>query len=425
MSQHIALIPAGGNGQRFGAPLPKQYASIAGEAMVVHTLRTMLAFEPFMQVWIVLAPADAHAARVLTELQRQHGDRLQLCFEAGNSRADTVSNGLKAMQTAGVASNTWVWVHDAARPGVAAVQLQALAAVLRDHPVGAVLATPVADTVKQAAQTLTTLASIVGSGAGTATQPSIACTVPRSALWHAQTPQCFRLGVLSQALDHSKAQGLMVTDEASAIEMLGLQPALVRGSSHNFKVTTPEDAQLMEAVLTINPVPEHTLSSIRIGEGMDVHALVAGRPLILGGVTIAHHTGLQGHSDADALLHAITDAVLGAAGMGDIGRMFPDTDAQHAGADSQKLLVKAYAAVQAAGWVVVNVDATIVAQAPKMAPHVPAMQANIAQCLKIKPTQVNVKAKTNERLGWLGREEGIETRAVVLLVARGTLETRD
>jgi 2-C-methyl-D-erythritol 2,4-cyclodiphosphate synthase len=157
------------------------------------------------------------------------------------------------------------------------------------------------------------------------------------------------------------------------------------------------------------------LPRIAIGEGMDVHALVPGRPLILGGVTIPHHSGLLGHSDADALLHAITDALLGAAGMGDIGRLFPDTDAAYAGADSQVLLQRAYAQVAAAGWQVSNVDATIVAQAPKMAAHIPAMQANIARCLDIDTNQVNVKAKTNERLGWLGREEGIETRAVLML----------
>lgn len=155
----------------------------------------------------------------------------------------------------------------------------------------------------------------------------------------------------------------------------------------------------------------------RIGQGYDVHQLVAGRPLILGGVTIPHDRGLQGHSDADALLHAITDALLGAAGLGDIGRHFPDTVEAFRGADSRKLLREAYARVRAAGWFVVNVDATIIAQSPKLAAHIDMMCRNIAADLAIETRVVNVKGKTNERLGYLGREEGIEAQAVVLLSA--------
>jgi 2-C-methyl-D-erythritol 2,4-cyclodiphosphate synthase len=168
----------------------------------------------------------------------------------------------------------------------------------------------------------------------------------------------------------------------------------------------------MEFILNLNNRPK---TPFAVGEGMDVHALVPGRPLILGGVTIPHHAGLLGHSDADALLHAVTDALLGAAGFGDIGRMFPDTDPSYAGADSQLLLKQAFARVSQLGWKVANVDATIVAQAPKMATHIPSMQDNIAACLQIDTGQVNVKAKTNERLGWLGREEGLEVRATLLL----------
>jgi 2-C-methyl-D-erythritol 2,4-cyclodiphosphate synthase len=155
--------------------------------------------------------------------------------------------------------------------------------------------------------------------------------------------------------------------------------------------------------------------ALRIGQGFDVHALVEGRPLILGGVKIAHTHGLLGHSDADALLHAITDALLGAAGLGDIGRLFPDTDPQFKGADSRVLLREAYRRVQASGWQLVNLDATIHAQAPKIGPHSAAMAANIASDLGVSPTEVNIKAKTNEGLGHLGRQEGIAANAVVLL----------
>lgn len=158
-----------------------------------------------------------------------------------------------------------------------------------------------------------------------------------------------------------------------------------------------------------------TMPPFRIGQGYDCHALVSGRKLVIGGVTIPHATGLLGHSDADVLLHALTDALLGAAGLGDIGRHFPDTAAEFAGADSRVLLREAAARVRAAGYLVGNVDATIIAQAPKMAPHIPTMVANVAADLGVAVGQVNIKAKTNERLGYLGREEGIAAEAIALL----------
>ena len=156
---------------------------------------------------------------------------------------------------------------------------------------------------------------------------------------------------------------------------------------------------------------------IRIGEGWDTHALVTGRPLVLGGITIPHSHGLLGHSDADALAHAITDALLGAAAMGDIGKLFPDNSAEFKGADSMLLLTLAYAQVQSAGWQIVNIDSTIIAQAPKMAPHIPAMRARLAQALGIDAAQVNVKAKTAEKMGPVGEGLAIEARAVCLLTA--------
>jgi len=166
--------------------------------------------------------------------------------------------------------------------------------------------------------------------------------------------------------------------------------------------------------MTISPPP------FRIGQGYDCHALVAGRKLIIGGVDIAHHTGLLGHSDADVLLHAITDALFGAAGLGDIGRHFPDTDAQFKGADSRSLLRESAKRVAAAGYAIGNLDATIIAQAPKMATHIAQMTANIASDLNISAQQVNIKAKTNEKLGYLGREEGIASEAVVLIYRSNT-----
>ena len=160
-----------------------------------------------------------------------------------------------------------------------------------------------------------------------------------------------------------------------------------------------------------------SLSPFRIGQGFDVHALVPDRALIIGGVQIPHALGLLGHSDADVLLHALTDALLGAAGLGDIGRLFPDTDPQYRGANSRSLLRTAYQRVREAGWQVVNIDATIHAQAPKMGPHVPAMIANIASDLALEPQAINIKAKTNEGLGHLGRQEGIAANVIALLTS--------
>jgi 2-C-methyl-D-erythritol 2,4-cyclodiphosphate synthase len=226
----------------------------------------------------------------------------------------------------------------------------------------------------------------------------------------------FRLGLLQPALRQISAD---VTDEASAVEALGHAPKLVRGHARNLKVTWPEDFALAEALLataheekTMPPLP-----TLRIGEGWDTHALVAGRPLVLGGVTLPFDKGLLGHSDADALAHAITDALFGAAGLGDIGRHFSDTDPAFAGADSLKLLAAAVQRVRAAGWAIVNVDATIVAQAPKMAPHIPAMRERIAQVLGVDAACINVKAKTAEKMGPVGEGRAIEARAVCLLSA--------
>lgn len=425
--RHVALIPAAGVGRRFGGEMPKQYALLAGKPMLVHTVNAMLAFESLDAVWVLVSPTDQDAGQVLGDLLKTHAGRLSLHTCGGDTRADTVQNGLQAMQGAGVPDDAWVWVHDAARPAIAMPQLQALHKALCacPRPCAALLATPVADTLKRAEANHFPVTS-EAVPASRINPLIVETTVDRTALWQAQTPQCAQLSVLTDALKHAQSQGLSITDEASALEAVGLHPRLVLGSSHNFKVTTAQDAALMEAVLSMSsqmqPVqsyqrPPAQPLGLRMGEGMDVHALVAGRPLILGGVHIPHPKGLMGHSDADALLHAVTDALLGAAGLGDIGRLFPDTDAAHAGADSLVLLKTAYDKVLQAGWELVNVDATIVAQAPKMAAHIPTMQRNIAQCLGVDVGCVNVKAKTNEKLGWLGREEGIETRAVVMLQA--------
>ena len=407
-------MPAAGVGLRLGADRPKQYLDLNGATILERTVQTLLACPWIERLMVVVSPED-EVARDLTGLKN---DRIRIAARGGATRRASVLGGLLELaEQCGARDHDWVWVHDAARPGVDAAALNRLHEALATERIGALLALPVADTVKRGGN-----------------QRSLQ-TIDREGLWLAQTPQVFGLGRLREAL----ARHHSVTDEASAIEANGLSPVLVAGNLRNFKVTTMDDLQAMRALLTLtreSATPSSAVSSaasagaasaasaagaagarFRIGQGWDVHALVPGRALLIGGVAIPFERGLLGHSDADVLLHAITDAMLGAAALGDIGRHFPDTDARFAGADSRVLLREALVRVRAAGWVPGNIDCTVVAQAPKLASHIPAMVAAIAADLGIEPSQVNVKAKTAEKLGFAGRGEGIEAHATVLLLA--------
>ncbi len=400
MSALFGLIPAGGTGSRFGGEMPKQYAQLAGETVLARTARALLADPRLMSVLVAAAPGDAHVANALAPLRAEHGRRLTWVPAGRATRARTVRHGLDALLMAGALEDDWVLVHDAARPGLSADALMNMIDRLQNHPVGGLMALPLADTLKRS-RFATDMAS-----------EEVEATIPREGMWAAQTPQMFRIGLLAAALDTAFDAGIEPTDEAQAMEAAGHVPVLVPGTRGNFKITVQDDLRAMEQLMSNTTMPR-----IRIGEGWDVHALVAGRKLIIGGVEIPHSTGLLGHSDADVLLHAITDALLGGAGLGDIGRHFPDTDPQFKGADSKVLLAEAYRRVQAAGWQLVNLDATIIAQQPKLAPHIPGMVAVIAQTLGVAESQINIKAKTSEKLGYLGREEGIAAQANALLAA--------
>lgn len=383
-----ALIPCAGVGQRAGAAGPKQYAPLAGRALVAHTLDALAAVPRLAGTLVALAPDDSIFE---TLVPARPGLWAARC--GGDSRAATVRAGLRALRAQGAADEDWVLVHDAARCLLRPAWVERLIDACQDDPVGGLLALPLTDTLKQAE-----------SQRG----DRVAATVERAGKWVAQTPQMFRLALLEKALD---AAGSAVTDEAGAVEALGLQPRLVAGHPDNLKVTWPADFDRAERLLQA-PMQG---ASMRIGEGWDTHALVAGRTLVLGGVRIPHTHGLLGHSDADALLHAITDALLGAAGLGDIGGHFPDTDPAFAGADSGVLLQEAARRVRAAGWVAINIDSTVVAQAPRLAPHIGAMRERIAALLALPAMAVNVKAKTAEKMGPVGEGRAIETRAVCLL----------
>ena len=384
----FALVPCAGSGERAAAAGPKQSAALAGRTVVAHTLAALKQVERIGATLVVLAPGDTRFESAAPGFEG-YAERV-----GGGTRAASVRAGLAALERHGARRQDWVLVHDAARCLVEPASIDRLIDACLDDEVGGLLALPLADTLKQ--------------GDGDARS---AATVDRRDKWLAQTPQMFRLGLLADALDRADDT---VTDEASAIEALGHAPRLVAGDADNFKLTWPQDFARAERVLAARR--GGPMTSMRIGEGWDVHALVAGRPLILGGVTVPHTMGLDGHSDADALAHAITDALLGAAGLGDIGRHFPDTDARFKGADSMVLLAEAAHRVREAGYAIGNVDSTVIAQAPKLAPHIPAMRARLAEVLGLAPDQVNVKAKTAEKMGPVGEFRAIEARATCLLI---------
>jgi 2-C-methyl-D-erythritol 4-phosphate cytidylyltransferase/2-C-methyl-D-erythritol 2,4-cyclodiphosphate synthase len=408
----FVLIPCAGTGSRAGSAGPKQYELIAGRPMVAHTIDAFRALgKKLAGLWLVVAEDDDLVNNALPDFPRENE---YVKRSGGVTRADTVLNGLAALSRHGALPQDWVLVHDAARCLITPAQIEALIESCRDDAVGGLLALRLADTLKSSAS-----------------DGRVAATLPRDGKWLAQTPQMFRVGLLTEALAiglrmqpaaHDAGGVLSITDEAGAMEAAGHAPLLVPGSAQNFKVTYAEDFALAEAVLRGRAVPAPAMTSpdvpafnFRIGEGWDVHQLVEGRPLMLGGIQVPHTKGLLGHSDADVLLHAITDALLGAAALGDIGRHFPDTDPQFRGADSIVLLVEAALRVRATGWEIGNVDSTVIAQAPKLASHIPAMCTRIAEALGLTLNQVNVKAKTAEKLGPVGEGRAMEARATVLL----------
>ena len=381
------LIPSAGIGSRLGGDLPKQYQSLAGKMVIDHSLDIFTELQEIDSIWLGLSPqSDFH--------QFQGYPKAKVLSSGGETRAQTVLNTLGLMLEQ-LPATDWVLVHDAARTGLIKQDvLRLIQTVTSDSKYcGGILAIPLADTLKKADSH-----KIV----------HIEKTLSRNGLWLAQTPQMFRIGELHTALKKAFEKNLQITDEASAMESEGYSPILVQGSSENFKITYPQDLSMMEKIL-------HPTSTIRIGQGYDVHLLVEGRDLVLGGVQIPYPKGLLGHSDADALLHAITDALLGAAGFGDIGKHFPDTDPRYKNADSSQLLINTYELLKAHGFEIINIDSTIICEEPKLSKHIPSMIAHISKLLEIQKDCLNIKAKTNEKLGYLGQSEAIEAQAIVLV----------
>ena len=394
-----AIVPAAGRGERFTASAPglgaKQYAPLLGATVLEWSLRALLAEPRVHAVVVALAADDAEWPVVAAKLQ---SPKLRTTI-GGVNRQDTVANGLDAL-AAEAAADDWVLVHDAARPCLNATDLGALldavgAGAARPAGAaagaGAVLAAPVVDTVKRE----------LGNHVA---------TVDRQGLWRALTPQVFAFAELRHALKEATLAGIAVTDEAQAVERLGLRPRLVQGSPFNVKVTRPEDLIVAARVLKMT---EDT--PMRVGQGFDVHAFGAGDHVVLGGVRIAHPKGVVAHSDGDVVIHALCDAVLGAMGDGDIGQHFPDSDPRYRGADSRVFLRVVAKRMQAAGLKLINADVTVLAEAPRIAAHRAAMAANLSADLGVPAQLINIKATTTERLGFIGRGEGLAALASVLL----------
>jgi 2-C-methyl-D-erythritol 4-phosphate cytidylyltransferase / 2-C-methyl-D-erythritol 2,4-cyclodiphosphate synthase len=398
-----AIIAAGGRGRRLGAAVPKQLLTLGGQPMLQWSVDAFLACKRIRDV-IVVGPPDWVDAP--PPCLRRQGVRL---VAGGDRRQDSVANGFDAVS---IASDV-VLVHDAARPFVDSETIdRAIDAAAESG--AAVVAVQASDTVKWSPAD----ESLRAADPAARSHRVVERTMPRESVFLAQTPQAFRRGVLAEAvaLGRSGAEG---TDEAALAEQAGHRVRIVAGSARNMKVTTAEDLVMAEALVNAesNPsLPEESCApALRVGSGYDLHRLVEGRPLILGGVAIPFDRGLAGHSDADALCHAVTDAILGAASQGDIGQHFPDSDTRWKGASSIDLLRRAAAIVAGVGYRVVNVDATIIAERPTLGPFRAAMAAGLSAALGVEPSAVSVKAKSNEGVDAAGRGDAIAVHAIALL----------
>ena len=366
------MIVAAGSGSRMGAGLPKQYRPIGGRPVLAHAVESFTRNPRVDAIEVVIGPDQQDlAARALRDLG------VERFIVGGETRDRSVRNGLEAVAT------DIVLVHDAARPFCPPQVVDRLLDALRDHS-GAVPVLPASDTLARAGETLG--------------EP-----IDRSGAVRVQTPQAFDTAVLRSSFESWSAPP--PTDEATVVRAAGHSVAAVEGDPMLDKLTAPADWQRAEAMLAARLVP-------RTGIGFDVHGFSGPGPVMLGGIAVPNERGLAGHSDADVILHAITDALLGAAGLGDIGEHFPPSDPQWKGASSDLFLAHAARLIRDAGGIIDHVDCTLVAEEPRVGPHRPAMRCRIAEILGLDEAQVSVKATTTEGLGFAGRREGIAAQAV-------------
>jgi len=367
-----ALIVAAGRGERLGGELPKQYRPLGGKPVLRWAVEALAGHPSIDQVRVVIGEGQNQMA-----LDALSGLSVGDLIRGGAERSDSVLNGLKAI------GDGAVLVHDAARPFCPPAVVDRLLAVL-DRNDGAVPVLPVADTLALGDTVLDS-------------------PVDRKRMLRVQTPQAFQVEDLIYA--YAEAGRGSPTDESTVMLTAGLKVAAVEGDSMLEKLTTPGDWDRAEAIVASRLIP-------RTGMGYDVHAFGGDGPIMLGGIAVPHSRGLAGHSDADVVLHAITDALLGAAGLGDIGEYFPPSDAQWKGAPSDLFLRHAADLVRERGGIIDHVDVTIIAEEPKIGPHRSAIRTRIAEVLAVKLEQVSVKATTTEGLGFTGRREGMAAQAV-------------
>jgi 2-C-methyl-D-erythritol 4-phosphate cytidylyltransferase/2-C-methyl-D-erythritol 2,4-cyclodiphosphate synthase len=383
------IIAAAGEGRRLGASVPKQLLEIGGRSILEWSVDAFIRHGRVDDV-IVVVPAwlAAQPPPWLAAASAAGGSTVRV-VEGGARRQDSVANAFACVR----AASDVVLVHDAARPFVSDDLISRAIDAAAAHA-AAIVALPVRDTVKR-----------VEKADGTAV---IVATLPRDAIYLAQTPQAFRRHVLEEAVAVGRS-GVEATDEAMLAEQAGHRVHVIEGDPANVKITTTGDLE------SARQRAQALAAGGRIGTGYDLHRLVEGRPLLLGGVTVPSPVGAQGHSDADVVCHAATDAILGAASLGDIGRYFPDTDPAWKGASSVDFLRRAVVMVREASFEIVNLDVVVVLERPKIAPFIDRIRAGVAAALGVPVERVSVKGKTNEGVDAVGRGEAIAAHAVALL----------
>lgn len=390
MTKTYAIIPAAGHGARFSTNGGnKLFATLQGKPVLRRTVEAFAAHSEIEAIVVVAGKQTLEACReALAGIEK-----VCAIIVGGDSRQESVAIGLFAL---GGEPGDIILVHDGARPLLTGDIIDRCLQGVREHG-NAVAALPVTDTLKAADS-----AQIVVN------------TVEREGLWAIQTPQAFRVETLHQAHVAARDAGFIGTDDASLIESFGQEPVhLVNGSIENLKITRAEDLKLAEAILANRE--KIVLPETRFGYGYDIHRLATGRRLVLGGVEIDSPQGLDGHSDADVLLHAVCDSLLGAAALSDIGVLFPNTDSAYAGIASTKLLASVVEKIHSLNYRVINIDVTVIAEQPKISPYVAEIRKTIAAILGVDITRVGIKATTNEGLGALGQGLGIAAHAVAAL----------
>ena len=376
MKNIYAIIVAAGRGRRFGGDLPKQYCRLGDQAVLRKTACAFLSHPDVIGVRVIIHPDDL-------DLYRKAVDGLDLLDPVfgGDTRQESVCRGLESLVDL---EPRGVLIHDAARPFVTLDVIDRVIAHI-ETGVGVIPAVPVSDTLKREMQD--------------AQCPE---TVDRTGLWRAQTPQGFLFDEIIQA--HQRHRGQELTDDAALMEVDGRHIVLSLGSEDNFKITTPDDLHRAERMLQMDV-------EFRTGTGFDVHRFDKGDFVTLCGVQVPHTHALSGHSDADVALHALTDAIMGAIGAGDIGSHFPPSEAQWKGASSDRFLKKACDLVTERGGQIVNLDVTIICERPKIGPYREAMRQSVSEIASIDLDRVSVKGTTTEKLGFTGRSEGIAAQA--------------